>query len=1045
AVGDGGRPTCSSGLSALLRTAHLENPKLRTQYLECLDGASPATVAARLVAEATTDPEPEVRHHDGHRQVRRLTEVTGGPLTAAPWREGGVYLVTGGMGGLGLHVARDIAASAAQATVVLTGRSPLTEERRATLRDLRTTGLTVRYEAVDVTDRDALAALLARVADEHGPLTGVLHAAGVIHDNFVVRKSTEELDRVLAPKVTGLVHLDELTRDQPLELFVCFSSLAGALGNPGQSDYAAANAFMDAYATHRNQLAGEGLRSGRTVSVNWPLWDEGGMGAHSPVREQLRAAGLAPLDTQRGLAALRYALVGEDVRGDDRLLVVAGDREALLTLLTERAGEAAPRAAVPPAALPQDVAARTTTGTTAHAPAPGAVLGGGSARSVEDRAVAHLRRVLAAALKLGPERLDPDTPLERYGMDSVLAVAMVEPLEDTFGPLSRTLLFEARTVRGLARYLADEHPQALRALVGEPAPGAARPQTAPPVTAGSGAVVAARVPVPAPVPTPAGRDIAVIGIGGRYPHADDLEEFWAALREGRDCVTEVPAERWDTGGRAQWGAFLDGIDRFDPLHFGISPREAAAMDPQQRLFLEAVWHLLEQGGITQEVIESRYRRRVGGYVGAAYQMYRADSSEPVLAALTSSASYNLIANRVSHFFGLEGPSLAVDSMCTSSAMAVHLACADLLRGECELAVAGGVNLTVHEDKYLALGEMQLLGTHPGSRSFRDGDGYLPAEAVGAVLLKPLDAALRDGDRVLAVLKSTSSLHGGRSNGFMTPSHRTQVAAMHRALERAGADPGSIGYVESAANGTAFSDEVELRALREVFTGVTPPVPVGAVKSNLGHPEAASGIAQLTKVVLQLQHGQIAPLVEAGTANPRLDLDGSPLELCDRLTDWEPRGGTGTDGPSHPRRALINCVAAGGSHISMVVEAPPAAAEPGADDPDTAPQIVVVSARTQERLHTAVRRLHAFLEDDDTTSLADIAYTCLLYTLPYPRTGATPKTTTDHGPPSCPAPGARPSSPGSPRTGPWRTWPLSGCAGSGCPGARCTPDGAGRRP
>ncbi|MEU5227205.1 SDR family NAD(P)-dependent oxidoreductase, partial [Streptomyces toyocaensis] len=975
AVGDSDRLACFSGLGALLRTAHLENPNLRTQYLECLDGASPVTVAGRLGAEATADPEPEVRHHDGRRRVRRLTEVTGARPAAAPWREDGVYLVTGGMGGLGLHVARDIAASVAHATVVLTGRSPLTDERRAVLRDLRTTGLTVRYESVDVADRDALGALLARVTADHGPLTGVLHAAGVIEDNFVVRKSPGELDRVLAPKVAGLVHLDELTREQPLELFVCFSSLAGAFGNPGQCDYAAANAFMDAYAGHRDRLVSAGRRNGLTVSVNWPLWDEGGMGAEGPVREQLRALGLAPLDTRRGLAALHQALAGAGGGvTDGRLLVVAGNREALLTRLTERPGEAAPQAAT----------ARPTTAAAAQPSAPAPAAGGGSTRSVEDRAVSHLRRVLASALKLGPERLDPDTPLERYGMDSVLAVTMVQPLEDTFGPLSRTLLFEVRTVRGLARYLADEHAQALRALVGEAAPEPARRQTAVPEPARPDA--AAR----GPVQPPAGQDIAIIGIGGRYPHAEDLDAFWAGLREGRDCVTTVPSDRWKTDRGTRYGAFLEGIDRFDPLHFGISPREAAAMDPQQRLFLETVWHLLEQGGVTQEVIERRYGRRVGVYVGAAYQMYRADASEPVLAALTSSASYNLIANRVSHFFGLEGPSLAVDSMCTSSAMAVHLACADLLRGECELAVAGGVNLTVHEDKYVALSEMQLLGTHPGSRSFRDGDGYLPAEAVGAVLLKPLDAALRDGDTVLAVLKSTSSLHAGRSNGFMTPSHRTQVAAMRRSLERAGAEPGSIGYVEAAANGTAFSDEVEVRALREVFADVTTPVPVGSVKSNLGHPEAASGIAQLTKVVLQLQHGQIAPLVATGTANPRLDLTGSPLELCDRLTDWEPRGGTDTAGPTPPRRALINCVAAGGSHVSMVVEAPPAAAEARAVTPDTAPQIVVLSARTEERLSTAVRRLHdhlASLPDGDaagsTVSLADIAYTTQLCREPLP--------------------------------------------------------------
>ncbi|MGY1495115.1 SDR family NAD(P)-dependent oxidoreductase [Streptomyces sp. QTS52] len=975
-VGDSDQLACFTGLAGLLRTAHLENPKLHTQYLECLDGASPATVAARLAAEATADPEPEVRHRDGHRQVRRLTEITGA-RPAAPWREDGVYLITGGIGGLGLITARDIAAATAgRATVILTGRSPLTDERRAALDTLRATGLTVDHQRVDVADRHALAGLLARVTAEHGPLVGVLHAAGVIEDNFVVRKSAKELERVLAPKVTGLVNLDELTQEQPLELFVCFSSIAGAFGNPGQSDYAAANAFMDAYATHRNRLVDAGLRSGRTVSVNWPLWDKGGMGTEGPVREQLRALGLVPLDTPRGLGSLHQALAGA-AGGvtEGSLLVVAGDREALLTRLTEHAGEPAPQTAVP-----RNVAAPATTVTAPQAPVPATAAGGGSARSVEDRAVAHLRRVLAAALKLGPERLDPDIPLERYGMDSVLAVTMVQPLEDTFGPLSRTLLFEVRTLRGLAQYLADEHAQALRALVGEAAPEAPRPQTPAPETARPNTTATA----PAPVSSPAGQDIAVIGIGGRYPHADDLDAFWAALREGQDCVTEVPADRWKTDSGIRYGAFLDGIDRFDPLHFGISPREAAAMDPQQRLFLETVWHLLEQGGVTQEVIERRYGRRVGVYVGAAYQMYRADASEPVLAALTSSASYNLIANRVSHFFGLEGPSLAVDSMCTSSAMAVHLACADLLRGECELAVAGGVNLTVHEDKYVALSEMQLLGTHPGSRSFRDGDGYLPAEAVGAVLLKPLDAALRDGDTVLAVLKSTASLHSGRSNGFMTPSHRTQVAAMRRALERAGAEPGSIGYVESAANGTAFSDEVELRALREVFAGVTTPVPVGAVKSNLGHPEAASGIAQLTKVVLQLQHGQIAPLVSAGTANPRLDLDGSPLELCDRLTGWEPRGGTDTGGPTQPRRALINCVAAGGSHVSMVVEAPPAAAGVRTATPDTVPQVVVVSARTEERLYTAVLRLLDHLADlpgedaaDSTVSLADIAYTTQL--------------------------------------------------------------------
>ncbi|MFI5982192.1 SDR family NAD(P)-dependent oxidoreductase [Streptomyces sp. NPDC051555] len=1023
-VGDAGQDAdrdpraCFGGLGGLLRTARLENPRLRTQFVECLDGAAPAAVAARLIAEAVPDPEPEVRHRGGRRLVAELAELTGPRPAARPWRSDGVYLITGGAGGLGLIVAREIAASAAGATVVLTGRSPLDADRREDLRTLREAGLTVDYQRADVADREALARLLAHVADNHGPLTGIVHSAGVVADNFVVRKSPEELERVLAPKVAGLVHLDELTRDQPLEAFLCFSSISGTFGNPGQADYAAANGFMDAYAAHRNHLVGAGLRRGHTVSVAWPLWDEGGMGADAAVRDHLAGTGLTPLDTPRGLAALRVA---QDPRQNGldtgRLLVVSGRREQLPAGLT---GRTAPTATAP-------APAAGTPGATA--PAEGAPVPETDG-SLEERTVGHLRRQLATALGLRPERLAVDKPLERYGMDSVLAVNFVSGLEDSFGPLPRTLLFEVQTVRGLARHLLGEHPAELRALLGEPpAPSGAQQPTP----------AAAPEPAPAPAAVPrqpqqphvaeprttgartegtrtgartaeADRDlggdrdrdrdrdaIAIIGITGRYPDAPDLDTFWANLRSGRDSVTEVPADRWDheqysgapdTPGtsRGKWGAFLDGIDRFDPLHFGISPREAAVMDPQQRLFLETVWHLFEQSGVTQEVIERRHGRRVGVYVGSAYQMYRAEDTEPALAALTASSSYNMIANRVSHFFGLEGPSLAVDSMCTSSAMAVHLACADLLRGESELAVAGGVNLTVHPDKYVALSEMQFLGSHPGSRSFRDGDGYLPAEGVGAVLLKPLAAARRDGDTVLAVIRGTASLHSGRSNGFMTPSHRSMVKVMRQALDRAGVAPGSIGYVEAAANGTTFSDEVEVGALREVFAAADAPVAVGTVKSNLGHPEAASGIAQLTKVVLQLHHRELAPLVEAGEPNANLDLAAGPLVLCDALTAWEPRGAGGTSGApgttsGRPERllALVNSVAAGGSHVSLVVEEAPQRASDASDAGDAGdvreagPQLVVVSARHPEGLRTAAQRLHDHLGTGP-LDLADLAWT-----------------------------------------------------------------------
>jgi polyketide synthase PksL len=999
------RLACFGGVAGLLKTVHLEKPLLHTQYVECLDGAPPATIAARLMSEATGDPEPEVRYRDGRRFVGRVEELTSAHAAAAPWKRGGIYLITGGAGALGLIVAREIAASAGRATVVLTGRSALSDVQQRSLDGLRASGLIVDHQRADVTDRSSVASLLAHVADSHGQLTGVVHSAGVIDDGFVVRKSPEALVRVLAPKVAGLVNLDELTRDQPLDVFLCFSSLSGAFGNPGQSNYAAANAFMDAYAVYRNRLVDAGLRNGTTVSIDWPLWDEGGMGNHAAVREQLRKLGVAPLDTPRGLTALRCALaVKENGLEDGRLLVISGRRSMLLPRLTPR--DLTVRDQGPGARRGESVAGDEPTAE----PALGRVSAGaadGAPPALEERAVGYFRRMMAGALKLGPERVDVDTPLERYGMDSVLAVNLVSRLEESFGSLSRTLLFEVQTVRALARYLSDRHAPALRRLLGEPAlprqplpsPDTAIARLAPQASSGAPQRESFRSETEASTRPGAhaqthedGRAgaIAIVGISGRYPLAEDLDAFWANLRTGKDCVTEVPADRGWSHGRSNhaktngagrslgrwWGSFLEGVDRFDPLFFGISPREAAMMDPQQRLFLETAWHLLEQGGVTQEVIERRYGRRVGVYVGASSQMYRADESDPALAALTSAASYNLIANRVSHFFGLEGPSLAVDSMCTSAAMAIHLACADLQRGEAELAIAGGVNLTIHPDKYVALSEMKLLGSHPGSRSHRDGDGYLPAEGVGAVLLKPLDAAVRDGDTIHAVITGTASVHGGRANGFMTPSHRARVSVMRRALERAGVEPDSIGYVEDSADGSTLTDEVGLGALREVFSGVTEPVALGTVKSNLGHPEAASGIAQLTKVVLQLQHGEIAPLVEVGSPNPNLHLEGTPLKLCGKLTAWEPRKADRSGRPV-PRRALINSVAAGGSHVSLVVEAPPRIEAAEQHVSDARPQLVVLSAKSREGLLGAARRLHDFLARHGSVDLADVAYTSQL--------------------------------------------------------------------
>jgi acyl transferase domain-containing protein len=545
-------------------------------------------------------------------------------------------------------------------------------------------------------------------------------------------------------------------------------------------------------------------------------------------------------------------------------------------------------------------------------------------------------------------------------------------------------------VAALARYLTTAHAARLGALLGVDAQPAApsSPSGRPPkhVAAPPRRKRAAARAVRAA--GRAGNDVAIIGVSGRFPQARTVAEFWENLKNGKDCVTEIPPERWDAEkyfdarkgipgkSYSKWGAFIDGVDEFDPLFFNVSPRDAQFLDPQERLLLEVVWNLLEERGITREVLRSRYDHDVGVYVGSMYQLYGAIGAEIFREAAGDIGGFSAIANRVSYFYGLHGPSIAFDTMCSSGATAIHTACGDLLRGDCRLAIAGAVNLSLHPKKYIGLCQQQLIASHPRSRSFESGDGYLPAEAVAAVLLKRLRDAVDDGDEVLAVIKATAVNHNGRSNGYSVPSHEAQSQVIAACLRKAGVEPRTIGYVEAAALGSELGDAIELGALCKVFGGAAAPdsCTLGSVKSAIGHAEAASTLTQLTKVILQLRHGQMAPSIDAQRLGSDIRLAGTPFRIQERCGEWlRPGGGRNGAREDAARRALINSFGAGGSNVSMLVEeyVPRGSAAP----PEPARrQIVVLSAKARDRLVVAARRLHEHLRGAQGVSLNDLAYT-----------------------------------------------------------------------
>ena len=605
-----------------------------------------------------------------------------------------------------------------------------------------------------------------------------------------------------------------------------------------------------------------------------------------------------------------------------------------------------------------------------------------------EECVRFFTQQVATLLKIPAERVGADTLFTEFGMDSALAVALTRHLETILGPLSTTLFFECRSVRELAESLSLSHGEALRSVLRVPAlmPGG---RGAPIENAAAGSEGMKRTAEAAPAVGPL--DIAIIGLAGRYPGARNVDEFWDNLCAGRDCITEIPDARWNHAALfdpdknqpgktySKWGGFLDGVDEFDAKYFSISPWEAGMMDPQERLFLQCSMEVIEDAGYTRDTLAKG--GRVGVYVGVMYgeyQLYGASETAlgRPLALFSSPAS---IANRVSYICNFRGPSLALDTMCSSSLTAIHLACQSLLRGETNVALAGGVNLSIHPNKYLMLGQGRFVSSKGRCESFGEGaEGYVPGEGVGAVLLKPLAAALVDGDRIYGVVKGSAINHGGRNNGYTVPNPQSQAEVVEAALRESGVDPRTISYIEAHGTGTSLGDPIEIAGLKKVYgreSEATGWCAIGSVKSNIGHCESAAGIAGLTKVLLQMTHQTLVPSLHAGTLNRHIDFDQSPFRVQRGLSDWVRPEPSGVATASVvPLRAGLSSFGAGGSNAHLIVEEFQGTGS-SAESADPESQVIVLSARTAAGLKQMAANLVQFLDrSSDWPSLRDVAFT-----------------------------------------------------------------------
>lgn len=957
--------------AALLGCVELENPQVNSAVLWTPDHRIPA-LGARLTAAtraAASLPSGRVIRIGVDGAVAVLDARAPGEADESgsngPGIEQTAFFITGGSGGLARLLGAELARRGA-AAVVLNGRRPLAKLDAALVDLVEGSQGRVRYvDAVLTSPADCVDQL--RQAQGDAARVCVLHCAGVRNDAFLIKQDLPTFLDTAAPK-TGLTdHLVAAVGQLRDAVLVGFSSVTALVGNAGQSAYAFANGYLDGLAQAEHDRGAPAA----FLSLGWPLWNEGGMQLDEQARQRMReSTGMVPLDTAGGvdflIGQLRSGTTGSRVL----LYGVADQLERMLDPGQE--------------SLPAGPATQV-------ADTPGI-----DPEELHRLTCRYLVTTICEVTEIPASDIHLDEPFDQFGLDSIVAMRIGDALEANFDGLPKTLLFEYQNINELAAYFIANHGAGLPELLGlsveasRPAPGSpdvpaerAMPNR-PTATERSDEQVRltqAAAGQPRPAAQAADDRIAIVGLAGRYPQADSIEAFWRNLVGGVDSIIEIPEDRWDREeffsphkgelGRtnSRWGGFLDGIDQFDPRLFHINAREAMIMDPQERLFLETAWTAVEDAGYRPSELRGR---RVAVFAGAMYTEYQMLPSHAEGRVIAHSSLHSSIANRVSYYLDLTGPSVALDTMCSSSLVAVHYACRSIIDGEAEMAIAGGVNVSLTPEKYLFLSQGNFLSSDGRCRAFgAGGDGYVPSEGVGAVILKRLDDAVAAGDHIYGVIRGSAVNHDGKTSGYTVPNPKSQADVIARALSAGRVDPAEVSYVEAHGTGTELGDPIELSGLSQVFGGVTPSGgrttrAIGSVKSNIGHAESAAGIASLTKVLLQLRARELAPSIHTEQLNPMIDFEGHGFTVQRSHEPWDVI-------PGARRVAGISCFGAGGTNAHLVVEEFP---EPDAGTDDGRRVFVPFSSASEAQLRQLLENFVARLSGPQHGSLrlSDIAYT-----------------------------------------------------------------------
>ncbi len=936
------------------RALGAENPEFHCRLVDVdhndlADGNEQAESLVEYILNDTVENQIVIRSNRYYVPRLQQTRLTSIDDVEFPIDSQGSYLITGGLGMLGRQAGLWLAKKGASHVVLVSRRAP-SESTVELVNEMEKLGCRTVIHQADSSSRNDTEQLCNKFGTDWPLLKGVIHAAGVLDDGLIADQTWERFEKVLEPKVVGASLLDELTRDFPLDFFVLYSSAASLLGSPGQTNYAAANGFLDGLADRRRQ---QGLPA---ISLNWGPWTEG-MADNELIIKRLALQGITPLTVDDA-----HQILEKSVRA--RL-----QQALVLDVDWKRMGGGSES---PP--LFENLSANSQKSKTGDSEMVGklkTLQGSARLKLLIETIQNQFQQILST-----PEPPEIDRPLIEMGMDSLMAVEFSMQLQSMLGDdyvVSQTMLFDHPTITAIADHVLGMIDEAAEANSSG-------------VETGSPAASDESVSISVSADQIARDDIAIIGMSCRFPGAKDVNEFWENLLAGVDSVGEVPSDRWDVEAfyspnrepgkmYTREGGFLDDIDCFDAEFFGISHEEACWLDPQHRLLLENCWTALEDAGVKPYPLQDSNVGVFMGIMSSDYASLSTLENHDILADFQGAGfSHSAGVGRISYSFGFEGPSLAIDTASSSSLVAVCQAMRSLQEGHCNLALAGGVNAILSPFNSLLMAKTGMLSPDGRCKSFSAGaDGFGRGEGCGIVVLKRLSDAERDGDQILAVVRGGAISHNGFSSSITTPNSRSQSRLIQNALQDAKINPAQVQYLEAHGTGTEYGDPMELTAAAAVFgrgRNQKNRLLVGSVKANISHLEAAGGISGLIKAVLAMQHGVIPQQLHCKEPSPHIPWKRLPLDLVQEQTVWP---------ESEERIAAVTALGLAGTNAHVILSSHPEHRAPHRltveDQPADPPvSLLTISANSLSNLRQTVTRYHDYLAANEAVNLTDFCYT-----------------------------------------------------------------------